>query len=748
MSTQSNQLRLDLTRKAVLLFAAIFIVEALYVGIIASMLWQTSNSIKRTQESRVVVQAVGEVAYGAQEIVGELLEGFFNDVLHQPHRPIKISAEKRLRMMADNLEEALKNDDSQKAIVRDIKEMCTNSVPPLVRDLREANWGDPTDTRRFSMIRLDEVNADLMHRLDDITSVYGKAKADAAAELTSHTSFSATTAIVLGFVVNAVIALLLYFAFINGITRRLSKIAEDISLVASKKQLPAAAANLTDSADEIDMLAYEIRKMSENFSEIQSKERTLFENVPSIMCAINDDGVIMSVSPGSSVLWGYDADELLGKRMSEIFHDTALAEVAQKLEALFEDDVNEIDFQAAVSTKKQERLQVAWKARLSEDVTALVIGHDVTEEVEALDRIKNSEEEFRAIVDKMPISVVTLDENYSITSVNEATQEMFNTPPQTLLGRNIGALIAGATTSGASGAQVLDLLSSSEKNPVSLNVGYDKDSVLPVEMNTSTYVNAYARKTYLVTFQDISVRTEIERVKQDFVAMISHDLRSPLTALFGTLETLVETTDAHDDDRNPDSADSDSSSTSEPDKPLIRAKSIVSDLVNLINDFLDLEKFEAGRGVLDQRKQPLRDILKETVAVMPKRAGERITTSASIESPVQIKIDHDRMLFALTNFLSTVLQYSSETSKVNVSVFKDQNSISVSFSCPEFALPESVRNSCLSRYEFQPAAKNSILDSSGLALALSRAIVLAHSGSVTFSDDPGTQAIIIQIPTA
>ncbi len=745
MSTQDNQLRLDLTRKAVLLFAAIFIVEALYVGIIASMLWQTSNSIKRTQESRVVVQAVGEVAYGAQEIVGELLEGFFNDVLHQPHRPIKISAEKRLKMMADNLEEALKNDNSQKSIVRDIKEMCTDSVPPLVKDLREANWGDPGDTRRFSMIRLDEVNADLMHRLDDITSVYGKAKADAAAELTSHTSLSATTAIVLGFVVNAVIALLLYFAFINGITRRLSKIAEDISLVASKKQLPATAANLKDSADEIDMLAYEIRKMSENFSEIQSKERTLFENVPSIMCAINEDGLIMSVSPGSSVLWGYDADELVGKRMSEVFHDAALVEVAQKLEALFEDDVNEIDFQAAVSTKKQERLQVAWKARLSEDGTALLIGHDVTEEVEALDRIKNSEEEFRAIVDKMPISVVTLDENYSITSVNEATQEMFNTPPQALLGRNIGALIAGATTSGASGAQVLDLLSLSEKNPVSLNVGYDKDSVLPVEVNTSTYVNAYARKTYLVTLQDISVRTEIERVKQDFVAMISHDLRSPLTALFGTLETLVETTD---DNQNSDSADNDSPRESEPDKPLLRAKNIVSDLVNLINDFLDLEKFEAGRGVLDQRKEPLRDILKETIASMPRLAGERVTTSASIESPVQIKIDHDRMLFALTNFLSTVLQYSSETSKVNVSVFKDQNSISVSFACPEFALPESVRNSCLSRYEFQPAAKNSILDSSGLALALSRAIVLAHAGSVTFSDDLGTQAIIIQIPTA
>jgi signal transduction histidine kinase len=230
-------------------------------------------------------------------------------------------------------------------------------------------------------------------------------------------------------------------------------------------------------------------------------------------------------------------------------------------------------------------------------------------------------------------------------------------------------------------------------------------------------------------------------VKQDFVAMISHDLRSPLTALFGTLETLVESAD--DTEGPHDGAVLDSS-----EQPLKRAKVIVSDLVNLINDFLDLEKFEAGRGVLDQTKLPLRELLSETIDAMPKAFADRITRSVSIESPTKIKVDHDRMLFALTNFLSTVLQYSNSESKVNVSVFKDESSISVSFSCPDFNLPQTVRDSCLSRYEFQPSAKNSLLSSSGLALALSRAVVQAHSGSVSFSDDFETQSIVIQIPIA
>jgi signal transduction histidine kinase len=106
------------------------------------------------------------------------------------------------------------------------------------------------------------------------------------------------------------------------------------------------------------------------------------------------------------------------------------------------------------------------------------------------------------------------------------------------------------------------------------------------------------------------------------------------------------------------------------------------------------------------------------------------------------------MLFALTNLLSTVLQYSSKTAHVNVSVFKEPTSVSVCFSSPEFALPDSVRNSYLSRYAFQPAAKNSLMGSSGLALALSRAIIQAHSGSIEFSDDIGTQLIVIRMPIA
>ena len=741
MTTNERKLTLNLTRKAILLFAAIFIVEALYIGVIASMLWRTSNSINKTQEARVVVQAIGEVAYGAQEIVGELMEGFITTVLHNKPREVPVSAEKRLPISVGKLKELLKDDRLSKPIVDEIHEMTRDAVPPLVKDLREANWNDPNDMRRLSMIRLDEVNADLMHRLDDLSSVYSKAKSEAAAELSAQTSMFATVAIVLGFVVNALVAVLLYLAFVNRITQRLSKISHELSLVASKKQLPGAKATLSNSADEIDMLEYEIRKMSEHFSALQSKERTLFENVPSIVCAISDEGVVTGVSPGSAVLWGYDADDLVGKRISAIFEEAAVEEVADKLTALFDDNVGEVEFHAPISTKGGAALEVAWKARLSEEKTAVLIGHDVTDEVEAMAAIRRSEEEFRTIVDKMPISVITLDQTYTMTSVNEATQEMFHTTPQNLLGRNIGTLISGATMGSAAGAQVAGLLAQSERHPVELNVGFDNQKVLPVELNTSSYIDAYSLKRYLVTFQDISVRTEIEKVKQDFVAMISHDLRSPLTALFGTLETLVESDDMHmHANKNAEEGTS--------EQPLRRAKVIVSDLVNLINDFLDLEKFEAGRGVLELTKMPLREVLKEVIEAMPDAAANRVVKSASIESPVKIRVDHERMLFALTNFLSTVLQYSEDQAKVNVSVFKDELSAAISFSCPTFHLPKSVRDSCLSRYEFQPSAKNSLLGSSGLALALSRAVVQAHSGSVSFSDDVGTQSIIIQIPIA
>src|SRR6202030_2737239 len=98
---------------------------------------------------------------------------------------------------------------------------------------------------------------------------------------------------------------------------------------------------------------------------------------------------------------------------------------------------------------------------------------------------------------------------------------------------------------------------------------------------------------------DISARKEAERLKQEFVAMISHDLRTPLTSVKGTLSLISE--GVYD------------TKTDAGKNRLSVAQNSIDRLIDLINDLLDIEKMEAGMLQMQIEDTALSDVIQRAV---------------------------------------------------------------------------------------------------------------------------------------
>lgn len=775
-----------LARKALILFSVVFLLDALYIAILFGMLEQTTAHLEQENRAKLTLQKVGNLSTVVEVILSDLL---FHRISEKNTFDLDKSAYSRM-LAEDSFKELPKvtaelmkiagKDPLVKTELEEIDKTCTKSIPEMAHGLLTQR--DILDMQR-TLVRMEFEFEQLTTHLQTVERHYERVERDADAQLTEQSGLLLIVGLLSGCLLNVAIVLLIYFSFMSSVTRRLHQISDDITIIAEGKTLPER----TYGSDEIDQLALQLRGMSESLEKFRTKEQALFKNTASVICSVNYNGFLETVGPGSTSLWGYSPDELIGRRFDSLASDSARhdhdnGDPYQQIRAVFEDAVDRT-IESELVRKDGTRIDVLWKARLSEDEsTVVLVAHDVTQRNAALQLIKKQQEEFRSIVERMPISVVTTDESFAITSVNSTTEEMFKKKPTDILARSLNVLITGESASDEK-SNLSELMQIAKKQPVELTVWRSETDKLPVELNSRSYTDDKLRNVFLATFRDISVRTEIEQVKNDFVAMISHDLRSPLTALVGTLETMVALREKERDGEQVRDREQERLREKEPvrgqertgdqehqrggqadaDDPLDRARSIVVSLVSLVNDFLDLEKFDAGMGVLDSQDMQLEEFIADAIKSSTNArvivATTQVAASAWI-APTElpratntipsgtISVDLDRMKFAISNFLFVVERFSAPDSELEVSIAVENSAVVIKISADGFKLPAEIKEAWQSQYTFVPALAANSSTSSGLALALSRAIVNAHNGRVGFESEYGKELLRIELMLA
>ncbi len=209
-------------------------------------------------------------------------------------------------------------------------------------------------------------------------------------------------------------------------------------------------------------------------------------------------------------------------------------------------------------------------------------------------------------------------------------------------------------------------------------------------------------------------REEIQELKQRFVQMISHDLRTPLTGVYVFLSLLARGAIRQDD--LPRKAQ--------------QAERSIERLIALVNELLDLEKLESGMMKMDFAPVSVASILErsdESVAEFAERHNVTIELPA-VEC--ELTADEGRLVQVLVNLLSNAIKFSPDGSTVTVYIVEKPESIEFRVKDRGRGVPEKYREAIFERFKQVEASDATSKGGTGLGLPICKAIVEQHGGTI------------------
>ena len=235
-----------------------------------------------------------------------------------------------------------------------------------------------------------------------------------------------------------------------------------------------------------------------------------------------------------------------------------------------------------------------------------------------------------------------------------------------------------------------------------------------------------AGETYgaVVVLHDITELRRLERVRRDFVANVSHEFRTPLTAIQGFAETLLA--GAMDDPQNRE-----------------RFLEIIVEhsrrLARLTEDLLKLSKMDADRLELEIRRVSVSQLIESCVETAQHRAIEKeISISVQPTSGIpDIAGDRRRLAEVLQNLLDNALQYTLSRGEIFVSAKARDGDVVFTIADTGIGIPKADQSRIFERFYRVDAARSRELGGTGLGLSIAKHIVEVHSGRIWVDSEIG-----------
>jgi two-component system, OmpR family, sensor histidine kinase SenX3 len=237
----------------------------------------------------------------------------------------------------------------------------------------------------------------------------------------------------------------------------------------------------------------------------------------------------------------------------------------------------------------------------------------------------------------------------------------------------------------------------------------------------------------LVLAEDQTESRRVDEVRRDFVANISHELKTPVGALALLAETVEEAAD-------------------DPDAVLRfagRMRQEAARLTDLVQDLIMLSRIQAAEPVPDPRTVLLDSVVAEALDRCRMRATARgIALEVSGESGISILGDEDLLVTALRNLLENAVAYSPDKTRVEVTTrTADSWMAEVSVTDQGIGIPERDRERIFERFYRVDPARSRATGGTGLGLAIVKHVTAAHGGNVTvWSKEGGGSTFTLRLP--
>jgi len=225
---------------------------------------------------------------------------------------------------------------------------------------------------------------------------------------------------------------------------------------------------------------------------------------------------------------------------------------------------------------------------------------------------------------------------------------------------------------------------------------------------------------------DVTEQKNDEIRKNDFIAMVSHELKTPLTSLKGYIQVILRKLKASGEETV--------------QSVMEKANLQVERMTTMINGFLDLSRLESGKISINHEEFDVVDLIKE----VKEETLTSIYTHEIIFTPVEsvtINADQDKIAQVLHNLISNAVKYSPQASQIIVKCDTEAENLVISISDKGMGISTQDLGKVFDRYFRVENSKLSTISGFGIGLYICKEIITRHNGKIWVESEPGQGSI-------
>ncbi len=353
-----------------------------------------------------------------------------------------------------------------------------------------------------------------------------------------------------------------------------------------------------------------------------------------------------------------------------------------------------------------------------------LVFHKMAETLEEMTRKQ------KAIMDNTIDVIFTIDDNRCFSMINNACRQSWGYEPNELIGQPITKVLHKADHS-------LTMVLINKLMRGSLSRTFEtrlvrKDGRIIDLLWSATW--SKMEESLFCVAHDITQRKEIERLKRDFFAMISHDLRTPLNSILFSLSIAAKRIENLAGQLAGRQA---AETASELTEELKASERNCAHLLKMIDSILIIEKMESGQIELVQSMFKLSALITRAEdAVNAYAKQHQVKLVRNLEEAI-IAADEDRLLQVLINLLGNAIKFSPPKSEVKLTAHMFDGHLICEVKDQGPGISEEFQQTIFDRYKQVKGSGNAAETGTGLGLTICRAIVKAHGGDIGVTSSPG-----------
>lgn len=383
--------------------------------------------------------------------------------------------------------------------------------------------------------------------------------------------------------------------------------------------------------------------------------------------------------------------------------------------------IKNMDYRARVDIKKNDEI-----GELGHAINAMADSLQIQ-----MTRIRENENHLQSVLSNMINGVVMMDSNGLILIMNDRAEQILGISASKLIGRHFREIKQQYELA----QLIMEGFDTRKHIHEEITFYYPEERLLELNLVPIYQTHGSEFSGILLVLQDVSAIRRLERMRSEFVANVSHELKTPIAAVKGFAETMLSGAVKDEETAN----------------AFLQIIYDESERLNrLIGDILELSKIESRRVPLMLSPVDISRFMNNTIAILEVSSTKKnITVNLTAPEELYMEADEDRLRQVFVNLLSNAISYTPEGGTVDVHIsLTELEQVRIAISDTGIGIPEKDLPRIFERFYRVDKARSRGSGGTGLGLSIVKHLVELHKGTISVRSVVGKgTTFTIELPT-